>query len=45
MRARLAPIEARMAISCSRAVHCAIIRIATLAHAMSSVSSTQAPRT
>ena len=45
MRPRLAPIEARMAISCSRAVHCAIIRMATLAQAMRSVSRTAVPRT
>ena len=44
MRPRLAPIEARIAISCSRVVHCAISRIATLAHAISSVSSTEVPR-
>ena len=40
MRLRLAPIEARIAISCSRAVHCAIISTATFAQAMSSVSTT-----
>ena len=45
MRPRLAPIDARIAISCSRVVHWAIIRMATLAHAMSSVSSTDVPRT
>ncbi len=45
MRPRVAPIDARIAISCSRAVHCAIIRIATLAHAMRSVSRTAVPST
>jgi hypothetical protein len=45
MRPRLAPSDARIAISCSRAVHCAIIRIATFAQAMSSVSSTDVART
>jgi hypothetical protein len=44
MRPRLAPIDARIAISCSRAVHCAIIRMATFAQAMSSVSATEAAR-
>ena len=43
MRPRLAPSDARIAISCSRAVHCAITRMATFAQAISSVSSTQAP--
>ena len=43
IRPRLAPSDARIAISCSRAVHCAIIRIATFAHAISSVSRTAVP--
>jgi hypothetical protein len=45
IRPRLAPSDARIAISCSREVHCAIIRIATFAHAMTRVSSTDAAST
>ena len=45
IRPRLAPSDARIAISCSRDVHCAIIRIATFAQAITSVSSTDAPST
>jgi len=41
----VAPRAARTAVSASRLVHWAIIRIDTLAHAMSSVNATAAPRT
>jgi hypothetical protein len=44
MRPRPAPMDARIAISCSRVVHCAIIRIAAFAQAIRSVSRTQTPR-
>jgi hypothetical protein len=40
MRPRPAPSDARIAISCSRAVHCAITRMATFAQAMSRVDTT-----
>ena len=43
-RLRPAPIETRSAISRARAAACAVIRFATLAHAISSTSATSTPR-
>ena len=42
-RHRPAPIETRSAISRARAAACAVIRLATLAHAISSTSATRTP--
>ena len=43
-RHRPAPIETRSAISRARAAACAVIRLATLAQAISSTSATSTPR-
>ena len=43
-RHRPAPIETRSAISRARAAACAVIRLATLAHAINSTSATSTPR-